>query len=181
MKQMQNFMVDLETLGTSHDSIILSIGIVQFDLSTGEIGATFYRTIDEKSSRGYGLTSDKATEEWWSKQDAKVRAQLRIGVQPLKSVLTEVTEFLKLNCKASKLLWGNSARFDLGLLEDAYRAVGMETPWAFWNERCCRTIVALNPNIKDSMPKPEGAHHPIVDCKYQIEYVVRTIQSLKNA
>lgn len=174
-------MVDLETLGTKSNSIILSVGIVQFDLYTGELGNEFYSTIDSVDSRSYGLTSDPSTVDWWLKQDKSVRDKLYQNTKALKQVLEEITIYLQSSCESSKFLWGNSARFDLGLLENAYTKCGVNTPWAFWNERCCRTVVALNPNIKDSMPKPEGAHDPIVDCKYQIEYVVRTIQSLKNA
>lgn len=175
---MNQFMVDIETMGTAPYSVIMSIGIVQFDIKTGETGAEFYRTIDLESSKKIGLLMDSATIDWWKKQDPKIYKKMLVNTKPVQTVLKELTEWLKKNCRTSKYMWGNSARFDLGLLECAYIKAGLEIPWAWWNERCCRTIVALNDKIKNSMEKPKDAHDPITDCHYQINYVVKTIQSL---
>lgn len=100
--------------------------------------------------------------------------------KPLPEVLMMFTQWLKAQHESNKYLWGNSAAFDLGLLTCAYERCGMQIPWAFWNERCCRTIVVLNPKIRDMMEKPAGAHDPVIDCGYQIDYVVKTIKSLKQ-
>lgn len=176
---MNNFMVDLETMGTKPYSIIASIGCVQFDLATGVIGEKFYATIDMKTCEKVGMNYDQNTVVWWSKQDKQVYQQLFVNTKPIHQVLEEFSNWLKKNCRTSKYMWGNSASFDLGLLGQAYDLCEMEMPWAYFNERCCRTIVALNPKIKDSMPKPKGAHHPIVDCVHQINYVTKTIKSIR--
>ena len=48
---MKDVMVDLETLATSADAVILSIGAVRFDLETGEIDdAGFYASISVESN-----------------------------------------------------------------------------------------------------------------------------------
>jgi len=168
-------MIDLETLGTQPYSIILSIGVVAFDFKTGERGDEFYRTIDVASSKEVGLTSDQHTIDWWAKQDKAVRDALTINTKHIHRVLTELCSWFDTKTY-DRFVWGNSARFDLGLLENAYTRCGLVIPWAHYNERCCRTIVALNPDIKNSTPKPAGAHHPIVDCHYQIDYIIKTIQ-----
>jgi len=68
-------------------------------------------------------------------------------------------------------IWGNGARFDIGILEDAYKACGYETlPWNFRNERDVRTLVSFAPKIKEHYPAMGVEHHPIDDCKYQIGY-----------
>jgi hypothetical protein len=171
-----NFMVDIETLGTRSYSIILSIGVVAFDLKTGNTGDEFYRTIDVASSKEVGLTSDASTVEWWRKQDKSVRDALTKNTAHIHQVLTQLLAWFDMQTY-ERFMWGNSARFDLGLLENAYERCKLIPPWAYYNERCCRTIVALNPEIKNSLPKPTGAHHPIIDCKHQIDYIVKTIQS----
>lgn len=175
-----NFMVDIETLGTSPFSIILSIGVVAFDVKTGEIGNQFYRTIDVASSKEVGLTLDQSTVDWWANQDKSVRDMLTKDTIPVGHALEDLTNWLNMQVgeQGDKFMWGNSARFDLGLLENAYSKCMLPYPWNFYNERCCRTIVSLNPKVKEEMGKPKGAHHPIVDCLHQIEYVVKTIKSL---
>lgn len=175
-----NFMVDLETMGTRPYSVITSIGVVAFDILTGARGAEFCMNIDQKTCIDVGLKIDPKTVEWWSKQDVKVYRRMFIDVRPLKDVLTALSVWLKHYETGPKFMWGNSASFDLGLLSQAYEVCNLTVPWAFWNERCCRTIVALNPNIKEAMGSPVGAHHPITDCKHQIQYVVNTIKSIQS-
>ena len=46
---MKDLMVDIETLGVSHDSVITQIGACYFDRNTGEIGAKFIANIDLSS------------------------------------------------------------------------------------------------------------------------------------
>lgn len=170
-------MIDIETYGTAPGSVILSIGAVFFDPNTGELGAEFYKTIDRKSSKKFGLTTDPKTVSWWLEQDEKIRERLFIDAAPLNVVLAAFSMWLKANCPKSKYPWGNSARFDLGLLDAAYTAVGSQPVWAYWNEMCYRTIMNLVPSAKG--PKPTEAHDPIVDCKYQIENLVRALKVLK--
>lgn len=173
-----HFMVDIETMGTLPYSIIMSIGIVAFDIITGELGEEFYKTIDVKSSKSFNLIQDKATVEWWNKQDSCIFLELFKNTEQLPTVLKELNSFLKNNCKTDKLMWGNSASFDLGLLRNAYERCGIIPQWYYGNEFCCRTIVLLNPSVKNNMSKLVGAHHPITDCKNQIEYLVKTINSI---
>lgn len=175
-----NFMVDLETMGTTPYSAIVSIGVVQFDLKTGELGKEFYRTIDLQSCLDAGLHTDQSTVDWWKKQSQATRDKLYIDTKPLSVVLQEFSGWLKNITDSYKYMWGNSASFDLGLLSQAYNKLNLPIPWAFWNERCCRTIVALNEFIKEKTAKPSGAHDPIIDCKVQIDYVVRTIKSISR-
>ena len=64
-------------------------------------------------------------------------------------------------------MWGNSAAFDCGLLAAAYTACGKETPWAFWRERCYRTVKSL-PGAEDVKLVRTGTHHNALDdAKYQ--------------
>lgn len=170
-------MVDIETMGTKSYSAILSIGVVAFDLKTGELGDEFYQTISLDSCLRNGLRTDPKTIAWWKTQDKKVFKELTKNTSTLPKVLIKLNRWLVDSCRTTKYMWGNAASFDLGLLTNAYEKCQLEPAWAYWNERCCRTIVALNPDIKNSMPKPTGVHHPIVDCKYQIDYVVKTINS----
>jgi DNA polymerase III epsilon subunit-like protein len=51
MSKYKDVMLDIETLGNRPYSIILSIGAVEFDPRTGNMGNEFYVLIDHVSSR----------------------------------------------------------------------------------------------------------------------------------
>ena len=172
-------MVDIETMGTTSKSAILSIGAVEFDLKTGELGKAFYVTIDFSSAMDAGLKVDADTVMWWLKQEYDARKHLwKDKGEHICVALEKFLAFIE-NCGGKKVeVWGNSARFDLGLLCDAIEVVGLEASWAYWNERCVRTLVSLNPKFKINAKFTGTPHYAPDDCKHQIKYCHETYKSL---
>ena len=69
-------MIDIETLATSPEAVILSVGGVKFDPYTNEephSGLYLRLNVDEQSELDRHV--DDNTLEWWSKQDAKIREE----------------------------------------------------------------------------------------------------------
>ena len=67
-------MIDLETLGTQPDSVIISLGIIKFDPYTdAEPYEGNYLKLDIEEQNTLGRQVDEDTLAWWSKQDPKVR------------------------------------------------------------------------------------------------------------
>lgn len=65
---MSDIMVDLETLGTTADAVILSIGAVKFDLVSGQIDDEgFYASISVESSLNRKRRISEDTLLWWFK------------------------------------------------------------------------------------------------------------------
>lgn len=154
---MRNVMIDLETLGHERKSVILSVGAVEFDLQAGELGRRFYKVIHAGSAQALGLTVNAMTAIWWMKQSAEARFAVCEGGLPIREVLTDFAAWLpKDPCP-----WGNSASFDVGMMEDAYRAAGMPVPWKWWGERCYRTVKNLYPHVP--LPEATGTHHNALD------------------
>lgn len=144
---MKNVMVDLETLGNNSESVIISIGAVEFD-ETG-VGAVFYTTVDPQSCMDVGLKMDASTVMWWLRQsDAARRAFSGETYQPLTlpGALTRFSEFFAA-CGA-EFVWGNGATFDNVILANAYAKVGLPRPWPYWGDRCYRTLKNLYPEVK---------------------------------
>ena len=86
---MQNIEIDIETLGTSHNSVILSIGAVEFD---GEkLGKEFEIFIDPESCTDHGLVIDASTVMRWMRQSDEARGELpkRTGV-PLDEAILQL-------------------------------------------------------------------------------------------
>jgi hypothetical protein len=77
-------------------------------------------------------------------------------------------------------VWGNSARFDLGILSDAYNTVKLPIPWDFRKERCVRTLVAFAPEVKEAEVNTGVAHDALADCVFQISYCSKIYNKLKN-
>ena len=161
-------MVDIETMGNKSKSAIISIGAVNFDIQSGETGRQFYCNISLQSCLDAGLTVNADTIMWWMRQSDEARKALNSNTIPLKQGLILFHNWL---CEVPDdyQIWGNSARFDLGLLDDAYFSIGDKTPWNYWQERCVRTLVAFNPFLKKSIVN-ELPHDAISDCLYQIKY-----------
>lgn len=169
-KSLGHLMLDLETMGSVSNSVITSIGAVEFDIATGETGRTFYERINIQSCLNFGLKVTGSTIQWWLTQNQTAREETAKDGDDLFTVLNKFNEFIKELDDFTLQVWGNSARFDNGLLEDAYIAIGRNIPWNFRTERDVRTLVALRPDIKKNMPNIGTEHLPIDDCLFQISY-----------
>ena len=158
--------VDLETLGTSSNSVIVALGAVQFN--EHGIISTFYRRIDAKSCVAAGLVMDVDTVQWWMQQSDDARAIFKdIGVG-LAQALGEFSAWYPKNACA----WGNGATFDNVLLDSAYKAVGLRKPWPYWGDRCYRTVKALYPDIEaDTFAGVK--HNALDDALHQAKHVVK--------
>jgi len=152
-------MHDLETLGIRPGSIIRSLGAVVFDPRTGKLGAEFYANITRASCEKAGLTFDQSTVDWWEDQSDAAKAALEIDQRPLIEVLSDFFHWF--SSVGGEEIWSHGAGFDNVLLASAYRAVGVAPPWKFWNERCCRTVLALGNRRVDSTR--QGEHHNALD------------------
>lgn len=166
-KKFEHLMVDIETMGKGSYSAIVSIAAVEFDIYTGQTGNTFYTNVDLQSCLNLGLKTDPETVQWWCEQSNEALKALEEHKEPLEIALKM---FKKLIGNNAYQIWGNSARFDLGILENAYEVLGIVKPWEYYNERCVRTLVSFAPEVKQTMPFTGTKHNAIDDCLHQIKY-----------
>lgn len=172
----QNVMLDLETLGKKPGSAIASIAAAIFDIETGKVSEQFYVNIDWDSCFDYGLKADGSTLAWWFQQSNEARMALLKDQITLPEALIALSAFIPENA----IIWGNGPSFDLAISAVAYEKVGLELPWKHYNEKCVRTIVDKNPAIKKELNKRRTsvAHYAHADVLHQIDYLVKTDQSL---
>ena len=169
-------MSNIKTMGSESYSSIVSIGAVEFDIETGETGREFYTNVDLQSCIDLGLILNGSTIMWWMQQNEQARKDLVEKTSlPINSALLEFAKF----CNKEYQIWGNSARFDCGILQNAYNKAGIPIPWDFRKERCVRTLVSFNPSVKDNFKKAEVEHNALSDCYYQIGYCTEIWKSLK--
>jgi len=174
---MNNIMIDLETLGTAPGSAILSVGAVEF--SDTETGTEFYCVVDLPSCTEVGLNIDPRTVQWWMDQSDMARAVFREKGEPLAKVLGLLAGFFNWE---GKHVWANGASFDLPILSAAYDAAKIPTPWAYYNERCYRTLKNLVPRVAYNARKiePATAHHALDDARAQALNAIWMMQHLRG-
>lgn len=166
---MQDVMVDCETLGTIADSVIMSIGAVRFDLDSDQIDdAGFYASISIDSNIEWKRRVQEDTLLWWLKQPLAAQSVFHEPKQTLESALIELSDWFDGD---GVRVWSNGADFDVAMLAHAFKQVGVEVPWRFWNVRCVRTYKNL-PQAKTVSVKREGTHHnALADAVYQAKLV----------
>lgn len=140
-----NIMLDIETMGNSSNSAITAIGAVRFN-SNG-VTDKFQCLIDLQSSVNAGLSIDASTVLWWLKQDDSAREQFNHEGSVLQSGLINFANW----CGNDAIVWGNGAAFDNAILSNAYLKTKLKQPWDYWNDRCYRTVKALNHNISSDL------------------------------
>jgi len=171
-----HYIIDLETMGKGSNAAIAAIGCVE--IIGGTISREIYRRVELSNSMAAGGTADADTIQWWLRQSAAARAEVN-GTQSaelLFNVLGELRVFMTGMAHAHEILvWGNGATFDNVILSNAYAACGMERPWAYWNDRDLRTLLALYPQAK-KLPFEGTKHHALDDARHEAHQLVNALQ-----
>lgn len=174
-----DLMVDLETLATSPDAAILTIGAVKFDPFGRDIEEpqmeSFYVRVDLDSCHDIGLVTNDDTIAWWGQQEASVQEEAfgEDNRLPIKEALDQLYKF----AWGTKRVWANGSVFDIPILETAFKRVNKAIPWQYWQVRDCRTAYDLGINPKRP---PVTKHHALEDAWNQavgIQNVYNTLRS----
>lgn len=174
---MLNVMIDLETMGKNSNAAIVAIGAVIFHPEKNTLGEFFYKTVDLESSIRNGGVVDASTINWWLAQGESARAALLVQPEHIAQVLYDFRHWLERNQDVTEevLMWGNGAAFDNVILANAYRRNENDAPWAFWNDRCYRTVKSLHPHIK--MMRSGTHHNALDDAISQAEHLMIMLNS----
>lgn len=169
-KPLEDLMVDLETLSTDSNGLILSISAVQFDFETGEIGSIFNMGVNIHQQIVKGAHLDGNTIEWWLQQDTSAFANVRgMYRRPVDEVINEFNCFIVDN--KIKNMWGNGCTFDNVMLRNMYKRHSRVFPLEFWADRDVRTVVDIFGIDRREIPFTGTKHNGVDDCRYQIEYI----------
>lgn len=173
-----NIMIDLETLGNTHDAPIIQIGACHFN-SEGITDALDV-TIDFDSAMKYGKASG-STIKWWLGQSQEARDSVTAkGSVDLPDALEYLAKWIS---KFNRLdegfadIWCHSS-FDAPILANAYAATDKLLPYKYWQVNDMRTVDNLfGPALGI---KRTGAHHTaMADAMYQAECLIKTIAMIQ--
>lgn len=183
-KKYTDLMLDLETIGINPGVGLIQIAAVPFNVNTGEISKNiFSMAINMQHQIDNGFNFDVSTLKWWKRTNNDLFEKLSKDKKTYNIVGKEFQSYFKtLDNYKNIRVWGNSARFDIGLLQGWYRrAIGYDFQpfWNTWREMDVRSISALKPDIKSNMEFIGEKHNALDDCRHQIRYTSKIIQSLE--
>jgi len=163
---MTRAMLDIETLATTPDAAIVSIGAVTFSVGPDPIGEELHISVSKTSCREHGRRVDADTLEWWRGQPQEARHILQ-GGRTLGAALAELAGF----CDGVEEVWANSPAFDCVILESAYRAVGCSAPWEYYQRNDVRTLRKRSPAWPDDREHEGVQHDALDDARHQARCV----------
>lgn len=164
-------MLDIETLATSPDAVVITLGAIRFDPFADDRASidgdtilmdTFYRRIDPASFDWPAAVIDDNTIAWWAaqKDEVKHEAFAEDNRHDIRNVMLDFYRW----CKTYDNMWANGPAFDIVILEQVCKHIGRGYPWKYWQVRDARTVYNL---VEHERPNPR-LHHAIWDCWSQI-------------
>lgn len=177
---LSDIMIDLETLATSPNAAVLTIGAVRFDPFGNDIEMPscekLYIKVDLDSCDELSLEVNDDTIAWWGQQskeaqDEAFSAEGRIHIR-------EAFDKLYKFCWGAKRVWSHGASFDTVICENIFRKLNKACPWSFWQVRCTRTLfdIGLDPHRP-----PVLKHHALEDAWNQAIGVQNVFNRLRSS
>lgn len=174
-------MIDIESLGTSPDCVILSIGAVLFDpKGMGVVEKLELRPSVEGQTDKFNRSIDEGTLLWWSQQstEAMTEALSDEGRISFKECMDALYKF----AWNRRAVWSNGAGFDVVVMESAFKNLDMSIPWPFYTVRDTRTLFDItNVSLRDKKYNTKTTHRAIEDAEHQAIVVQDAYRKLIKA
>ena len=168
-------MIDLETLSTNPDAVILTVGGVKFDPHTymKPYGEMYFRVdVDSQTKQGRDVMED--TLNWWAKQPEEIKEEA-LGDKD-RIDLTDMIKQINKFSVGVDVFWCQGPLFDYAILQNIYAQLGHPVPWQYWQIRDSRTLFSLVP--RDPNEKREALHNALADCYFQAKKVQKIYKQL---
>lgn len=134
--------LDLETLGTDPGDVILSIGMVEFNIKSGRQGETFYCSFDRSEWLAKGYTYRASTLEWWSSPSLDLaREKLEINRLPMLLGLEAALRWIKTRNLINGL-WSRGYMDETMLKLAIRKELEIEDPWHYRAASDARTLLS---------------------------------------
>lgn len=171
-----HIMLDFETLATTPDAHVLSLGAVMVGLDlNGERFShekEWFFTEDQPSRR-----KDQGTINWWEKRDASARQVFQKCHDEGISLELFTHQFCDwVGGYYRPKVWGNGALFDIAIINHLLAQYDRTPPWRYADEMCYRTIKRFF-RIEDGVIRQGTHHNALDDAKFQMECLMRWIDT----
>ena len=170
-------MIDLETLGTGSNSVVVSVGLVAFNISTGEILAELDIGLNLNQQIKTGGVIDGDTLEFhFAQAPDSIQKMAQRKILDVKEGLDIISNFIRANGITS--IWGNGATFDCVILRNLYARHLKVFPLGFWTDRDLRTAVDIYNIDTRTVPFEGIKHYCLDDARHQVKLL--TDKSLRR-
>jgi predicted MPP superfamily phosphohydrolase len=167
-------MLDLETLDTSINPVIIRIAAISFDIKTGKMFDEIDIAVNAKSCIDKNLKISSSTISWWLQQNVNVIQEILIpsfiSGTSIRDALKQFSDWINNLRKYNKTIyiWGNGISADNMWLQSAFNACNLNVPWSYYENMDLRTALLIKQKNYD-IPFIGHKHNPIDDCKHQIK------------
>ena len=167
-------MIDLETLSTRPDAVILSVGAIKFDpYSSAEPHDPLLFKVDVDSQTEMGRHVMEDTLNWWATQPEHIREDA-LGESD-RITLDETIKEINRWSVGVEVFWCQGPLFDYAILQNLYAQLDRPVPWQYWAIRDSRTLFSL---YRETDVAKVDAHNALADCDYQAKKVQRYYKQL---
>lgn len=174
--------IDLETTSTTPArGRILSIGAARVNLETGEVGSTYYTTIQADAIYNPPTEDNPETMGWWHSQPRDALYEAFSEREHIYHALNGFCDWFKQDDPDNTLVFGNGPSFDISFLDKKFLDMEMEAPWKFFNIRDARTLeqIAEVFGVKRHHFKFTGVkHNALDDALYEAQYISAMYQKI---
>lgn len=204
-----HIMLDLEIAAhpRNHNSAIIQIGAIHFDIETGDHLKYFSMNINLDSCIESGLVTDADTLQWLEKNIPNTLSASQNSKSALAIALARFNVWLSICHKCNQsvikakypaarygptdlqlMIWAYGSTQDCRWMESAYKACDIRKPWMYYDDLCVRTYCEVafsitGRNIRREVDRSFAGkkHNAIDDCKHQIIYLVKCREALQGA
>lgn len=181
-------MLDLETLATTPDAAVVSMGAALFSPEAVGDGVTCYANhfectlnLEEQLGR-LGRRASGDTVRWWMQQGGEARSVFVSQAQVLAAVaLVGFFQWLPAG-PLGFCLWSNGADFDIPIILHLAQQLGLTPPWKFYRHRCFRTLKEVHPKLYALANKKftnPTKHDALADAVWQAQVAVHILRKVR--
>ena len=179
MKLDRDVMIDLETLATTPDAVVLTIAGIRFNYSKDYKHIQnpydmdfFYCRVDTESQSNRYIDPD--TLAWWAKQDEDIKAEAFDSNNRLS--LNDALNAFNYWASGADRYWANGSAFDFPILESCNADLDNINAWRYWQVMDARTVFKIQPN---HYVPTQSKHHALYDCLNQLQRLTDCLSKLE--
>lgn len=181
-KKYVHFMVDVETLSTEPNAVVLSIGALRFNPMSGQVLGSFHVKLNLTEQRNRHISAD--TVQWWVNQ-LKEKNGFELFSENnrtmVRNALIALREFMDdIGVDDKRVVWACDPDFDCVILENLFNEYGFKVPWRYTEPKSVRTVRLLAELTGVKLPDTKATHNAIEDCERQAMEVSTFIRKSKG-
>lgn len=177
-------MLETETLATSQNAVVLSIGAIAFSHERGIEPIKFYSKIDLKEQESRII--DPQFVAGWMRRAQENDEALEIFDGARESVcmaLDRLSRYINAHLTVDGEVWSEGPDFDCAMVRSLYEEFGIGVPWRTSQQRCVRTlrnlVQQLGIEINVDPPQETMADQTLSKVEWDARFIVAAIDNLR--